>query len=89
MGFIPDTLVGKQAVKKTVVSFEFFPPRTADGGRALLEKHIPALLAARPDFIITRLFFDPAGCFQFRDYAVDKSGVRMPAIPGVAAILGP
>ena len=31
-------------------SFEFFPPKTDEGDRALLEKHIPALLAARPDY---------------------------------------
>ena len=32
------------------VSFEFFPPKTGEGDRNLLERQIPALLAARPDF---------------------------------------
>jgi methylenetetrahydrofolate reductase (NADPH) len=33
-----------------VVSFEFFPPKTEEGERNLLENQIPALLATRPDF---------------------------------------
>jgi len=33
-----------------VISFEFFPPKTADGERNLLEKHIPALAQTEPDF---------------------------------------
>ena len=32
------------------MSFEFFPPKTEDGERNLLENQIPALLATRPDF---------------------------------------
>ena len=35
---------------KPVVSFEFFPPKTEEGDRNLLEKQIPLLLATRPDF---------------------------------------
>ncbi len=50
MQFIRDILAQKKAAGKPVVSFEFFPPKTDEGDRALLEKHIPALLAARPDF---------------------------------------
>ena len=50
MQFIRDILAAKQAAGKPAVSFEFFPPKTDEGDRALLEKHIPALLAARPDF---------------------------------------
>src|SRR5690348_9066014 len=38
------------ARRRPVVSFEFFPPRTEEGESNLLEKHIPALLQARPDF---------------------------------------
>jgi len=47
---IRDILTAKIAAGKPVVSFEFFPPKTDEGERALLEKHIPALLAGRPDF---------------------------------------
>jgi methylenetetrahydrofolate reductase (NADPH) len=38
------------AAKRPVISFEFFPPKTPEGEQALLEKHIPALLQAKPDF---------------------------------------
>ena len=50
MRFIRDIYAEKMAAKKPVISFEFFPPKTDDGDRALFEKQIPALLAARPDF---------------------------------------
>jgi methylenetetrahydrofolate reductase (NADPH) len=50
MQFIRDIYAEKMAAQKPVISFEFFPPKTDEGERALLEKHIPALLAARPDF---------------------------------------
>jgi methylenetetrahydrofolate reductase (NADPH) len=33
-----------------VISFEFFPPKTDEGDRTLLEKTLPALLQTRPDF---------------------------------------
>jgi methylenetetrahydrofolate reductase (NADPH) len=38
------------AGKRPVISFEFFPPKTEEGDRALLEKHIPALMRLRPDY---------------------------------------
>ena len=50
MQFIRDIYAAGLSAQKPVVSFEFFPPKTDDGDRNLLEKHIPALLAARPDF---------------------------------------
>jgi len=48
--FIRDIYASKQPAKQPVVSFEFFPPKTDEGDRALLEKHIPALSDAKPDF---------------------------------------
>ena len=33
-----------------MISFEFFPPKTEEGDRNLLERHIPALAQAKPDF---------------------------------------
>ena len=33
-----------------MISFEFFPPKTDEGDRALLEKHIPALARMNPDY---------------------------------------
>jgi methylenetetrahydrofolate reductase (NADPH) len=50
MQFIRDIYAAKRAANRPVVSFEFFPPKTEEGDRALLGKHIPALSAARPDF---------------------------------------
>ena len=50
MHFIRDIYAAKRAGGRPVVSFEFFPPKTDEGDRALFEKQIPALLAARPDF---------------------------------------
>ncbi|HUC85309.1 MAG TPA: methylenetetrahydrofolate reductase [NAD(P)H] [Candidatus Acidoferrales bacterium] len=50
MRSIREIYAGKVAAKKPVISFEFFPPKTEEGDRTLLEKQIPALLAAHPDF---------------------------------------
>ena len=50
MKFIRDIYSEKRAAGKPVISFEFFPPKTDEGDRTLLEKQIPALLATRPDF---------------------------------------
>src|SRR5258705_8538967 len=38
------------AGNRPVISFDFFPPKTEEGDRALLEKHIPALMRLRPDY---------------------------------------
>ena len=50
MKFIRDIYAAKQTAGRPVISLEFFPPKTDEGDRSLLEKQIPALLAARPDF---------------------------------------
>jgi methylenetetrahydrofolate reductase (NADPH) len=50
MQLIRDILSAKRAAGRPVVSFEFFPPKTAEGDRNLLERQIPALLQTRPDF---------------------------------------
>jgi len=38
------------AAREPAISFEFFPPKTEEGDRNLLERQIPALLETRPDF---------------------------------------
>jgi methylenetetrahydrofolate reductase (NADPH) len=38
------------AGKRPVISFEFFPPKTDEGDRSLLEKTIPSLMRLRPDY---------------------------------------
>ena len=50
MQFIGDIYATKRAAKRPVDSLEFFPPKTDEGDKALLEKHIPALMQTRPDF---------------------------------------
>ncbi len=50
MRFIRDIYAAKMAARQPVISFEFFPPRTAEGDHNLLEKHIPKLSQAKPDF---------------------------------------
>jgi methylenetetrahydrofolate reductase (NADPH) len=48
--FIRDIFAAAQVTRRPVVSFEFFPTKTEDGERALLEKTIPALRRLGPDF---------------------------------------
>ena len=48
--FIRDIFEAARTIHRPVVSFEFFPTKTAEGERALLEKTIPALRALAPDF---------------------------------------
>jgi methylenetetrahydrofolate reductase (NADH) len=47
---IRDIYAAKAAAGQPVISFEFFPPKTDEGDRNLLEKTLPALLRARPDY---------------------------------------
>jgi methylenetetrahydrofolate reductase (NADPH) len=48
--FIRDIHAARLAQNRPVISFEFFPPKTEEGDRSLLEKTIPALMALRPDY---------------------------------------
>ena len=48
--FIHDIHESCRAAARPAVSFEFFPPKTPEGERNLLEKTIPALLALKPDY---------------------------------------
>ena len=48
--YIRDTFETAKSTRRPVVSFEFFPTKTEDGERALLEKTIPALRTLAPDF---------------------------------------
>src|SRR6476619_1798662 len=50
MQFIRDIHTAKRGTNRPVVSFEFFPPKTVEGDRNLLEKHIPALMKLKPDY---------------------------------------
>jgi len=48
--FIRDIFDAAHRAHRPVVSFEFFPTKTEEGERTLLEKTIPALRQLRPDF---------------------------------------
>jgi len=50
MQFIRDIYAAKKAAGRPVVSLEFFPPKTEEGDRNLLERQIPALRALNPDY---------------------------------------
>ena len=48
--FIRDIFDAARAARRPVVSFEFFPTKSDEGERTLLEKTIPALRELNPDF---------------------------------------
>ena len=50
MQYIRDIHNSRRDSKRPVISFEFFPPKTEEGDRNLLEKTIPALLQLKPDY---------------------------------------
>ncbi len=50
MQLIHDIHESCRAARRPAISFEFFPPKTEEGDRALLERTIPALLRLRPDY---------------------------------------
>ncbi|MGB0581397.1 MAG: methylenetetrahydrofolate reductase [NAD(P)H] [Limisphaerales bacterium] len=50
MRFIRDIHEERHAEGKPCISFEFFPPKTPEGDKALLEKHIPELMQLKPDY---------------------------------------
>lgn len=50
MQLIRDIHAARKAAGKPVISFEFFPPKTEEGDRALLEKTLPALMQVKPDY---------------------------------------
>ncbi len=50
MRFIRDIHTERQAEGKPCISFEFFPAKTPEGDKALMEKHIPELMQLQPDY---------------------------------------
>ncbi len=50
MQLIRDIYTAKRAAGRPVISLEFFPPKTEEGDRTLLEKNIPALMQTKPDY---------------------------------------
>jgi len=50
MRFIRDIHEERHAEGKPCISFEFFPPKTPEGDKALLKKHVPELMQLKPDY---------------------------------------
>lgn len=50
MEFIRDIHARCHAARRPALSFEFFPPKTDEGDRNLMEKTLPALLQVKPDY---------------------------------------
>ncbi len=50
MELIRDIHARRRAAGRPAVSFEFFPPKTDEGDRNLMEKTLPALLQIHPDY---------------------------------------
>ena len=50
MQFIRDIFAAAREAKRPAISFEFFPTKTEEGERVLLEKTIPTLRQLKPDF---------------------------------------
>jgi methylenetetrahydrofolate reductase (NADPH) len=50
MPFIRDIFADARAAHRPVISFEFFPTKTPEGERTLLQRTIPALGELKPDF---------------------------------------
>src|SRR5438552_11723295 len=50
MQLVRDIYAAKRAAGQPVISFEFFPPKTEEGDRILLEKTLPTLLQTKPDY---------------------------------------
>ena len=50
MQFIRDIFAERHESGRPVVSFEFFTPKTEEGDRALMERTVPALFEAKPDY---------------------------------------
>jgi methylenetetrahydrofolate reductase (NADPH) len=50
MHLIRDIYAVRRDNGRPVISFEFFPPKTAEGDRVLMERVLPELLQTRPDY---------------------------------------
>jgi methylenetetrahydrofolate reductase (NADPH) len=50
MELIRDIHARCQSAGRPALSFEFFPPKTEEGDRNLIEKTVPALMRIRPDY---------------------------------------
>src|SRR5262249_51978360 len=82
MRFIRDILAEARGTERPTVSLEFFPTKTDDGERTLLEKTIPALCDIEPDFC--SVTYGAGGSTRATTLAIVDSIQRKYRLPAMA-----
>src|SRR3954468_22656093 len=82
MQFIRDIHNVRKAEKRPVISFEFFPPKTDEGDRNLLEKTLPALMALKPDYC--SVTYGAGGSTREKTLGIVDRIQRQHGLPGMA-----
>ena len=82
MRLIKDILAAKQAAGQPVISFELFPPRTAEGDKVLLEKTLPALRQLGPDYC--SVTYGAGGSTQDKSLMIVDQVQRVHGLPALA-----
>jgi methylenetetrahydrofolate reductase (NADPH) len=80
--FIHDILGSAQAAGRPAISFEFFPTKTNEGERTLLEQTIPALSELEPDFC--SVTYGAGGGTRERTLAIVDRIQREHSLPAMA-----
>ena len=82
MRLIRDIFAGARPERRPVISFEFFPTRTPEGERTLLEKTIPALGELSPDFC--SVTYGAGGSTREKTLAIVDQIQRRHGLPAMA-----
>jgi methylenetetrahydrofolate reductase (NADPH) len=82
MQFIRDIHKLRKAENRPVISFEFFPPKTDEGDRNLLEKTLPALMALKPDYC--SVTYGAGGSTREKTLGIVDRIQRQHGLPGMA-----
>src|SRR5215831_12426592 len=82
MRFIRDILAEARQTERPTVSVEFFPTKTDEGERTLLEKTIPALCGLEPDFC--SVTYGAGGSTRAKTLAIVDSIQRKHQLPAMA-----
>lgn len=82
MQLVRDIYAAKRATGRPVISFEFFPPKTDEGTRKLIEKTLPTLLATKPDYC--SVTYGAGGSTRDKTLAIVESIQRRHGLTAVA-----
>jgi len=82
MQLVRDIYAARQATGEPVISFEFFPPKTPEGDRNLLENTIPTLMRARADYC--SVTYGAGGSTRERTLAIVEQIQRLHGLTTVA-----